>query len=153
MMSSDVTTRPFRPFVSLGRPFEHLWHDFQRIASDTFPAVRGGAESCFSPPVDIAETDRVIEVRMDIPGMTGKDIDVQVHQNVLTISGQRKEEKEEKGKKFHRIERLIGRFSNSINLPTPVKEAEVAAEYRNGVLLVTLPKTVDSRSRTIEVKA
>ena len=85
------------------------------------------------PALDLSETDTAIEVRMDLPGITAKDIDIQVSGNVLTVSGQRKEEKEEKGKTFHRVERRYGSFSRSVTLPCAVEESEVAAEYHDGV--------------------
>ncbi len=104
------------------------------------------------PSLDVAETDGGIEVRVDIPGMDAKDIDIQVHGNLLTISGERKEEREEKGKTYHRVERRVGSFSRSVTLPCPVKEDAVDAQYKNGILTVKLPKTEEAKSRKITVK-
>lgn len=104
------------------------------------------------PSIDLAETDTTIEVRMDLPGIKGKDIDVQLNGNVLTITGRREEERDEKGRTFHRVERRIGSFSRSISLPCPVSESEVAAECQDGVLTITLPKTEESKARRIKVK-
>ena len=89
---------------------------------------------------------------MDVPGMTAKDIDIHLNQNVLTVSGERVEEHEKKGRSFHRTERRMGCFSRSLTLPCPVIEDEVAAEYKDGVLTITLPKSKDSQARKIEVK-
>jgi HSP20 family protein len=105
------------------------------------------------PSLDLAETDGTIEVRMDIPGMEAKDIDIQVNGNLLTISGERKEEREEKGKTYHRIERRIGSFSRSVTLPCTVKEEAVDAQYKSGILTVKLPKTEEAKSRKISVKS
>jgi HSP20 family protein len=102
--------------------------------------------------LDLTETDHLIEVRLDIPGMDPKDIDIQLNGNVLTLSGRRKEEKEEKGKTYHRVERLSGRFSRSISLPCPVKEEAIDAKYRDGVLTITMPKTEEAKSKKIEVR-
>lgn len=104
------------------------------------------------PSLDLAETDEALEVRMDIPGIDAKDFDIQVTGNLLTISGERKEEREEKGKTYHRVERRAGSFSRSVTLPCLVKEEAVDAQYRNGILTVRLPKTEEAKSRKITVK-
>lgn len=104
------------------------------------------------PSLDMSETDTSIEVRMDLPGIAAKDIDVQVNGNVLTVSGQRQEEKEEKGRTYHRVERRSGSFSRSVTLPCSVNENEVAAEQHDGVLTITLPKTEESKAHRIKVK-
>jgi HSP20 family protein len=105
------------------------------------------------PSVDLSENDTAVEVRMDLPGVKPKDIDIQVSGNVLTVSGQRDEEREEKGRTFHRVERHSGSFSRSLTLPTAVNESEVAAEYRDGVLMITLPKIEQSKPHKIKVKS
>ena len=114
-------------------------------------------ESWFSgaiaPSVDLSETDTAVEVRMDLPGVKPKDIDIQVSGNTLTVSGQREEEKEEKGRTFHRVERTSGSFSRSLTLPTAVNEGEVAAEYHDGVLFITLPKNEIAKPHKIKVKS
>jgi HSP20 family protein len=104
------------------------------------------------PALDLSETDTAIEVRMDLPGITAKDIDIQISGNVLTVSGQREEEKEEKGTTFHRVERRYGSFSRSVTLPCAVVESEVAAEFHDGVLAIKLPKTEESKAHKIKVK-
>lgn len=105
-----------------------------------------------SPSLDVAETDAALEVQLDLPGMEAKDIDIQINGNTLTISGQRKEEREEKGKTYHRVERRCGSFSRSVTLPCPVNEQAVDAQYKHGILTVKLPKTEEAKSRRIEVK-
>jgi len=104
------------------------------------------------PALDMSETDSAIEVRIDLPGITAKDIDVAVNENVLTVSGKREEEKEEKGKTYHRIERSYGSFSRSVTLPCAVKESAVAAEYHDGVLKIKLPKAEEAKAHKIAVK-
>jgi HSP20 family protein len=112
----------------------------------------GWFSGALAAPVDLSETDTAVEVRMDLPGVKPDDIDIQVNGNLLTITGQRKEEKEEKGRTFHRVERTSGSFSRSITLPTAVNESEVAAEYRDGVLHITLPKSEVAKPHKIKVK-
>jgi HSP20 family protein len=112
----------------------------------------GWLTRAMKPSFDMAETDAAIEIKMDVPGMDAKDIDIQVNGSLLTISGERKEEEEEKGKTFHRVERRYGSFSRSMTLPCAVNEDKVFAEYKEGVLTVTLPKTEDSKAHKIKVK-
>lgn len=112
----------------------------------------GVLSGTFIPELDITEKDNCFELRMDIPGMESKDLDIQVQGNTVTISGQRKEEKEEKGRTVHRVERRSGSFSRTVTLPCPVTEKEVAAEYTNGVLSVVLPKSEEARPKKISIK-
>lgn len=113
---------------------------------------KGWFAGVYAPAADLVEADNHFEIRMDIPGMEAKDIDVQVHGNVVTISGQRKEEKEEKGKTFRRIERRSGSFSRSLTLPCDVNEEEIAADYTQGVLNVKLPKCEVAKMKKVAVK-
>ena len=106
----------------------------------------------FSPSADLAETDNSFEIRVDAPGMAAKDFDIEVNGNIVTVRGERKEEKEEKGKTYHRVERRYGAFSRSMTLPCNVNEDEVAAEYANGILTVTLPKREDAAPKKVSVK-
>ena len=105
------------------------------------------------PSLDMSETANTIEVRVDVPGMKAEEIDVQLTNGVLTVSGERKEEKEEKGKTFHRVERRDGSFSRSVTLPSAVAEDKVDAQYKDGVLCITLHKTEEAKSRKITVKS
>jgi HSP20 family protein len=106
----------------------------------------------FSPMSDLIETDNAYELKMDVPGMEAKDIDVQVHGNTVTLRGKRAEEKEEQGKTFHRTERYAGSFSRTFVLPSEVNEDEVAAEYAQGVLTVKLPKCEKNEAKKVVVK-
>jgi HSP20 family protein len=108
--------------------------------------------SGLTPSVDVSETENAVEVRMDLPGVKSENIDIQIHGNLLTVTANRQEEKEHKGRTFHRVERHSGSFSRSLTLPTAVNESEVAAEYHDGVLAITLPKTEQPKPRKIKVK-
>jgi len=112
----------------------------------------GWLAGTFAPSVDLVESENAFEITMDIPGLEAKDIDVQVHGSTVTLSGQRKEEKEEKGKTYHRIERRRGSFSRTVSLPCHVNEDEVAAEYSKGVLIVKLPKCEEEVAKKVAVK-
>ncbi len=104
------------------------------------------------PSLDLSETNGQIEVKMDVPGVKPDEIDIEVRADTLHIRGEHKEEKEEQGKTFHRIERRAGSFSRSVTLPCSVDEEKVTAECRDGILTIKLPKTEESRTRKVKVK-
>jgi HSP20 family protein len=107
----------------------------------------------FAPAADLTETAEAVQVRIDVPGMDAKDIDIEVRGNQLYVTGERKEEKEEKGKTWHRMERRTGSFSRTIGLPCAVRDERAKADYANGVLTVTLPKTEEARPHKVKVGA
>ncbi len=108
----------------------------------------------WTPAVDISETDEGYQIKMELPEIKKEDIRVQVDNGILTISGERKSEKEEKDKKHHRIERYYGSFSRSFSIPDDADEGKIRAENRNGMLYLTLLKTSTPKEekRSIEVK-
>ena len=106
----------------------------------------------WSPLVDITEDDKEYVVKAEIPEMKKEDIKINVHDDVLTVSGERKYEKEEKGKKFHRVERAYGSFMRSFALPENADGSKISAEYKDGVLKVHLPKSEQAKKKAIEVK-
>lgn len=103
------------------------------------------------PSLDMSETDGDIEVRMDVPGVKPEDIEIHMSGNTLTVSGKRSEEKEEKGKTFHRMERSYGSFTRAVTLPCDVKEEKVDAQVREGVLNIKLQKSEEAKTRKIKV--
>ena len=135
---------------------EHPLLALREEMDDLMGRFFGGDESWLagriSPSVDLSETDTAVQVAMDLPGVKPHEIDIHLSGNTLNVRGERKEEKEEKGKTYHRVERRSGSFARSITLPCAVNEDEVAAEYKEGVLAVTLPKSEEAKSRKIEVK-
>jgi HSP20 family protein len=106
----------------------------------------------WAPSVDITEDDKEYLVKADLPELNKEDVKVTVENGVLTITGERKLEKEEKGKKYHRIERSYGNFLRSFTLPDGADGAKVTAEFKDGVLKVHLPKTETTKPKAIEVK-
>lgn len=106
----------------------------------------------WSPLVDITEDEKEYIVKAEIPEMKKEDIKLNVHEDVLTISGERKYEKEEKGKKYHRVERAYGSFVRSFTLPEDADGTKVSAEYKDGMLKVHLPKSEKAKPKAIEVK-
>ena len=111
------------------------------------------AEAKRTPALDLSETDNEVQITMDVPGMKPEEIDIEVVGNTIRVRGEHKEEKEEKGRTFHRVERRTGSFVRSVDLPCAVKDDKVAAEYKEGVLKLTLPKCEEAKTRKIKVKA
>jgi len=106
----------------------------------------------WTPVVDIQETDVEYLVKVELPEVKKEDVKVTVENGVLTLQGERKQEKEEKGKKFHRIERSYGSFLRTFTVPLDTDETKVAADFKDGILKVHLPKTEKPRPKAIEVK-
>jgi HSP20 family protein len=106
----------------------------------------------WSPAVDLQETEGEYLIKADLPEVKKEDVKVTVQDNVVTVAGDRRQEKEEKGKKFHRIERAYGHFERRFALPTDVDTPKVHAEYKDGVLNVTLPKTAKALPKSVDVK-
>jgi HSP20 family protein len=107
----------------------------------------------WNPSVDIFETDNDVVVKAELPGMDPKSIDVRLENNVLLLKGERHFEKETKEENYHRIEREYGSFSRAFSLPMAVKEDNITAEYKDGILRVVLPKKEELKPKTIKIEA
>ncbi|MBL8044447.1 MAG: Hsp20/alpha crystallin family protein [Nitrospira sp.] len=106
----------------------------------------------WTPTVDISESEAEYAIKAELPEVKREDVKVTVEDSVLTIQGERKQEKDEKGKKYHRIERSYGRFVRTFTLPDSVDESKVKAEYADGILHLHLPKSEKAKPKQIEVK-
>jgi HSP20 family protein len=140
------------PFRELEDMSERLNRVFTRPAS----RASGGKEQLtvadWVPTVDISETDGEYLIKAELPEVKKEDVKVTVEDGVLTLQGVRHQEKEEKGKRYHRVERSYGSFVRSFTLPESVDESGVKAEYKDGVLHLHLPKTEKVKPKAIEVK-
>jgi HSP20 family protein len=147
MYIMTVLTRwdPFRDLVALQNRMNRLFDE--QYGSGQEPLTTGA----FVPPVDIYEDEHSIQLKLEVPGIDEKDLDIKVENNVLTVSGQRKFEKEEKEENFHRVERRYGSFSRSFTLPNTVSTDDVQANYENGVLKVRLAKRAEAKPKQIKV--
>lgn len=134
-----------RPLVRFEREFENLMHGLLG------PEERGWLNG-FVPAANVAETETGYEVTMELPGMKPEEFSVEFKNGELWISGEKREEKEEKGKIFHRVERRHGEFRRVIPLPGDVAQEKVEAEFKEGVLKVMVPKTEEAKPRRVEVK-
>ena len=137
-------------------PFREMEDVFDRYSRAIGWPRRGTQEVMatgdWAPRVDIAETDNEFTIKAEIPEVKKEDVKVTVDSGVLTIRGERKQEKEEKGKKFHRVERYYGSFTRSFNLPDNVDESKIDASFKDGMLNLRIPKTGAAKPKAIEVK-
>jgi HSP20 family protein len=106
----------------------------------------------WTPAVDVQETEKEYLIKAELPDVKKEDVKVEMLDGMLTIEGERKQEKEEKGKRFHRVERAYGKFVRQFTLPTEVEPAKIAAEFKDGMLNVHLPKTAEAKPKAVEVK-
>lgn len=150
--SAPVKREEYNPFGLLRQEMNTLFDNFSR-GFEMEPFM--GRFGTFSPSVDVKESDKEIKVSAELPGMEDKDIDVSLTKDSLTIKGEKKEEKEDKGKDYYRMERSYGSFTRTVPLPSEIDTEKVKAEFRKGVLTVTLPKTAKAikDARKISVKA
>ena len=145
--------RETNPFALLRKEVDSLFEEFFRgFDLDQFWS---GRRSSFSPRIDVSETDKEIKVTAELPGMDEKDIEVTLDRDTLTISGEKKEEKEDSGKDYDCMERSYGSFTRSIPLPVEVDIDKAEASYKKGILTVRIPKTAKAieEKKKIQVKA
>ncbi len=145
------------PFYSLQREVNRLFDDFFGSGFGLTPFNGGFMEQYgpFNPQVDVTENDQEIKVAAELPGLTEQDVEVSLANDMLTISGEKKAEKEDKGENYYRMERSYGSFQRTIPLPTEVEANKVGATFKNGVLTVTLPKSAQAvqNRKKIAIKA
>ncbi|MGE5277728.1 MAG: Hsp20/alpha crystallin family protein [Acidobacteriota bacterium] len=155
LIRREPTLPIFRPFGEpLFRDMEEMTDRLNRLFGTwTRPYEKEALKLAeWAPAVDIQETEKEYLVKAELPEVEKQDVKVTVQDNVLTIQGERKQEKEEKGKKFHRIERSYGTFLRTFTVPEEVEGTKVAAEFKDGLLKVHLPKSEKPHAKTIEVK-
>lgn len=145
--------RTLVPWNETFRPFGLTTRDMDQMMNEFFGRTGGGQNALtrFEPVVNIAETEAGYEFAIDVPGIKPEEVKVEYHDGQLTISGERKEEKEEKGKTFHRTETTYGSFQRAFALPGVVDEAKITAQAVNGVLKVMLPKSQKVKPKVIQV--
>jgi len=145
-----MTLVRFQPFAD---DFQGLQERINRIFADTTHSRFGSEETmqAWAPLCDIYEEGDNIVVKAELPGIDRNDIDIQVENNVLSLRGDRKREKEMKSDNSYRTERFYGTFSRSFTLPMSVDTARIKAEYNDGVLQITLPKVEEAKPRKIKV--
>jgi HSP20 family protein len=137
------------------RELEDIQARLNRVFGEPMPR-RTGEEGVFfadwAPPVDIQETEKEYLIKAELPGVKKEEVKVEMLDGVLSIEGERKQEKEEKGKRFHKVERSYGTFVRQFALPTGVDATKIEAEFKEGMLNVHLPKTEVAKPKAVEVK-
>ena len=138
---------PAPELTSFRREMDRLFDRFWEDDGENLPALRE-----WVPSLDFSETVDAYVVRIEIPGLEAKDVQVTLQDNVLTVKGEKKEEIKQKDERFYRMERSYGMFSRSLRLPTPVDGAKVNAVFKTGLLTVTVPKSPEAKASTIPIK-
>jgi HSP20 family protein len=153
-MANELTTwRPFRELAPF-RDFERMRRDMDRLWDSFFErgSLMGEEGGEWLPSLDVAETKNDIVVKAEVPGMDPKDIDISLSDGLLTIKGEKKQERVEKDENYHLVERSYGTFARSIRLPNEVKSDKINASYKNGVLKVVLPKSEEAKKKEVKIK-
>jgi len=132
------------PFASLRRDMERMFEDFSRDFGWGPPATAGTAAA---PRIDVSETETELKIEAEMPGVDEKDVEVVLSDGRLTIKGEKKQEKEEKKKDYHLVERSYGSFARSIGLPFEADPTKVQAKFEKGVLTVTVPKPPEVKAK------
>jgi HSP20 family protein len=140
--------RPMRDLVGVREEMNRLFDEF----FTGWPERRGLLmEGEWAPSVDVAETDAEVVVTAELPGVKQEDVEVTITNDVLTLKGEKKEEKEIKKENYHRVERSYGSFQRSISLPAGVQGGKAKAGYKDGVLKVTVPKAEAAKPKQIKI--
>ena len=142
-----VRWEPVRDLLTLQERMNRMFDSSYRGSGDEDWALGGS----WAPAVDIYEKDGNIVLKAELPGVDPKDVDVRVENNLLTLRGERKFDNEVKRDSYHRVERAYGAFSRSFTLPNVVDTGNIKAEYRDGVLHMTLPKREEAKPRQIQI--
>ena len=136
------------------RELKSLQDEMNRLFMTSVPRGFGNedlASGGWAPSVDIFETETEIVLEAELPGMKRDDFEVSIENNVITLKGERHFEKQDEGDNYHRVERAYGSFTRSFSLPRTVSAESTAADFKNGILRVTLPKKEEARARKIEI--
>jgi HSP20 family protein len=149
-MTQLIRWEPFREFSNMQNRMNRMNRLFRESYSPEGPEEALTTTS-FAPPVDIYEDEHNITLKIEVPGIDEKDIDVRIENNTLTVHGERKIEKEEKEENFRRVERQYGGFTRSFTLPSSVDTGQVSADYDKGVLKINLAKKAEAKPKQIKV--
>jgi len=151
-------TRWQRPELNVWSPFRHLSmlrHEIDRLFDSPLNALTSNSQQFLNgwlPTVDLYEDRDHLVIKAELPGMKKEDIDISLHSDVLTLSGERKEEETFDKAETYRAERFLGRFQRTLTLPVAVDASKVQASYKDGILTVTLPKAEEAKPKQIQVK-
>jgi HSP20 family protein len=139
-LPAPLSRRPSYLQQNNGNPFTALRQEMDRLFDDFFTPSASFGSFAFTPAIDVSETDKDVRVRTELPGVAESDVDIELNGDLLTIKGEKREEKSENGENRRVFERSYGAFQRSIRLPFEPKEDQVKAAFKDGVLTVTAPK-------------
>jgi HSP20 family protein len=143
-----VRWEPFRDLVTTQDNFNRLFNEtFRGLFGESEPSTRAWA-----PAVDIYENDQNLVLKAELPGFDPKDVEVRVEDGTLYLKGERKFESDVKKENYHRIERSYGSFTRTFSLPSSINSENVSAEYKDGVLTLTMPKKEEAKPKTIKIQ-
>ena len=145
-----VRWRPMRDLVSIQDEMNRVFDRF--FSREPWEDREDVSSSGWNPSVDISETKDEFVVSAELPGLKKDDIHITFTNGVLKIEGERKKEKEEKDANYHRVERMFGKFCRTFQLPTMVQSGKISADFRDGILIIHLPKAEEVKPKEIEVK-
>ena len=153
---SLIRWNPMRDLATFPADVTNVQREINRVFDNFF---RGGmlddgslGASMWAPAVDVQERDEAYQVKVELPGVDKDDVKITMEDNILTIRGEKKQEKDSKNSNYHRVERSYGSFQRSFTLPTSVKHDKIEASYKDGILSIALPKAEDAKPKQIEVK-
>ncbi len=152
---SIVRWSPARDLATFPSDVMNIQREINRMFNNFFrnePEEDSLATAAWNPALDIAEHDDAIVVKIELPGVAKDDVKIVLQDNILTVRGEKKQEKESKGANYHRVERSYGVFQRSFTLPSTVNGAKVDAAFKDGVLTITVPKSEEAKRKEIEVK-
>ncbi|MBT5875306.1 MAG: Hsp20/alpha crystallin family protein [Candidatus Latescibacteria bacterium] len=136
------------------RPFNSLQHDLNRIFDNMLGEFQTGTRTeSWAPMVDVAETPDAFIIKAELPGVTAEDVKINMQNNVLTLYGHKNHEEKQEDKNYYRVERSYGAFERSFNFPSVVDSERITADYKDGILTITLLKAEEAKPREIEIKA
>lgn len=146
--------RPLLPTTDrFSRLVDRMEGEMEDLLDRFWTSEEGPVARRFLPTVDLVEAENQFEVTIDLPGLKPEEVDVELKNGDLWIAGKREEEKEDKGKTYHRIERRHGEFRRVLPLPAAIDAEKIEARFDNGVLKIIVPKTEEAKAKHIEVKA
>lgn len=140
---------------SPARDLLNISDEMNRLVNNVFTGDTSEAtlfKGTWSPAVDISEDNNNFYLNLELPGMKKEDVKVKYEENLLTVTGEKKAEREEKDVNFHRVERSYGKFERSFRVPTRIVSDKIDADFANGILTITLPKAEEVKPKEIEVK-
>ena len=154
MAMKDIILRNQKwPSMPLHREMDRLLNNFFEDSSLSTPFFSKNRFSSFAPKLNVSEDKNSVEVSAELPGMSEEDIEVTLDKNLLTIKGEKKSDHQEEKRSYYHMERSYGSFQRSIRVSDDVEAEKIKASFKNGVLVITLPKVEREQARVIEVKA